>query len=166
MEIGPKNFFYRVAHFDRPDWKKPDEFGLCPFFWAVLWGFCRLTFYTLFVLTMGGAAITAFVHGTWQWLTWIFTGEFHLLWNVREPDTVRWIALAMWFIGLVVGCIALWAATPLGDNIDGFIYNHFTSKPKKEPNLFVEWLKAKKAKVCPKITVRDVYDDQRESYGS
>ncbi len=61
-----------------------------------------------------------------------------------------------WFDDLIVGAIVLWGMIALLATAyiaEKHERNH-PSKP-KEPSIVVEWVKAKKNKVCPRINVID-----------
>lgn len=133
MNISSKSWHLRLVRFLIGSTYKPAS--LCPYFWTVVWCVSPLFFP---LLIMKGYAYV--------------DDRFGEKYPNHEVDNSE--GEAGWRIFLAffwVLTIPVWGVILLKILLVGV--HKAEHKPPKESNLFAEWLRAKKGKVCPLITV-------------
>ena len=127
MQINRNGWLYRWAYFFVEDWNRPDQANLCPFFWRVV-----------LIVPLGWLAILGILSLI---LTLLFAVPAHEL---------GWKGLLITPSLLVALGAILWSASKIQR------WDISTQlKVVRGPNILVEYIKAKKAKFCPRIDVVD-----------
>lgn len=115
--------------------------SLCPYFWGTMFNMFTSTVIALSVyvfFTVIGVGILENEGFEWNILMWLYAWIIPLL-------------ILVLLVFIIAGCIGLnnfYKERKYTKN------EKLTSKPKtkpKEPNIFVEWFRAKKEKICPFI---------------
>ncbi|AUR86285.1 TMhelix containing protein [Vibrio phage 1.084.O._10N.261.49.F5] len=117
-----------------------DDMSLCKWFWGCLWNYltCGVVFTLLYILFVvaGTETVSGFIgieEFTLYWWSWVFA------WMIIPT-------LLAGILGVLMGLIILI------ETYQNKIYIKNINNPvKKKPNLVIEWLKAKKEKVCPLV---------------
>ena len=121
--------------------------SICPYFWCTVWNiFWVLVFFLLlfFMASLSGAAILDMSDPSIADLSW--------LWIVGVCGVACIIGV---FILVAVGIYLSLDYTKKGLSKVFSENKASTSGEYKEPNLVIEWVKAKKAKICPMIEFKD-----------
>lgn len=145
MNISKNSWHYRVC--DWYSWVPSNS--LCLYFWQVVWA-CVLSFILIpFAIVFVGfmlLGVFPFIIGS------TLTGNFH-----QDIHLMSWYTiLVSWSVG--AGIFAVIGVAGLLKLLydDKIIFKNRKEKDvEKEPNLVVEWVRAKKAKVCPVITFKN-----------
>lgn len=149
MEISRKSWHYRVV---KAVYGYANQ-SLCIYFWQVVSALVVHAFHILFILFILFVAAFAFAFFAVP-ITW---GIGELGWI--EPVVPFEIAVVPIFV-ITVAVLA--AALIIGINTTKYLYEEYRYKRNrkkklvaKEPNLVVEYWRAKKQKVCPTLKFKD-----------
>lgn len=144
--------------------------SLCIFFWQMMFGV--FTIYVDASMLLGiCSSLIVFVAA---FATWMQGGEFEFyieffdyVGNLLSADENIWpsalyyisclVGLAAWLL-LTAGSIAIGACYAIGyvyDNWRNKFPNSYNQEDEKEPSILIQFIKAKKSKVCPTLTFED-----------
>ena len=121
--------------------------SICPYFWDTVWNIIWVFIFTVIlylILSMLGASVLSVEYPTFEDFSW--------LWLVGLGTIV---VLALVCLIVVLVCYFSVEYTKKGYNKVFSENKEGESEEYKEPNVFIEWIKAKKAKVCPMIEFKD-----------
>lgn len=136
MKVSTNSWLYRQA--DRFNWQVSNS--LCLYFWQVVWA---VIFFWI-ILPILGTGAAAFIFGV---LPVAFGSGLQFLFQLELGNTE--IQKYLWNLGMgYVAIIIIFSFTSAYWYWKECIRKE---KPKKEDNLVVAYLKAKKRKVCPLI---------------
>ncbi|CAH9014588.1 conserved hypothetical protein [Vibrio phage 424E50-1] len=128
--------------------------SICPYFWGSVWNVLFVNTLYLIIVTVAGLMISLLpVEGLGLFKEWV--GEQGTLLYFVKSVFIG-VTTFITFIGTVVSVVYVWIAFLL-PTVSKLVRKYKTkgeSAPKK-PNLLVEWVKAKKNKVCPMIEWED-----------
>jgi hypothetical protein len=134
--------------------------SLCKYFWLTVWCFIKTLFLILGSIVV---LVLLFIVTVVIPITFLITGITD---NFLQEFNYE-LAFAITMVEAIVVLMVGWevykqGAMKLYPSYLNFIFKRFSSKTKevrktkyKEPSLVVEWIKAKKSKVCPMIEVVD-----------
>ena len=127
MQINRTSWLYRWAYFFAPAWYRTNQVNLCPFFWRVV-----LVVPLIWLTILGTLSLILFA---------LF---------IIPVQVLGWE-------GLLIAPSILVAASFILRSISKIQERYLRSQPKvfREPNILVEYIKAKKAKFCPRIDIVD-----------
>lgn len=127
MKINRKSWHYRLQ---RRMWNTIPN-NLCSYFWKLIW--------SLIVTSTALTVMAVFILGiVYPLVSYWFSNEY---WKS--------LSIATWMITLTI-------ATIVGsDELKLYYRDKRANEPVKEPSVFVSFVKAKKAKICPLIEFID-----------
>jgi MFS family permease len=169
MELSKKSFFCKVAYLVTEDDKIPAQTSLCKLSWrfvlnlfivlpivcvvvALLWT-CAFLFARRLTFCEGDSKKDLFtpykrwpkVGGYRIWPLWFFWAFFlYLFPGGMVPATA--------IVGCIVVFIILFAFACMGYDR---LKERLPSQRQKEPSVFMEYIRAKKQKVCPIVSIKD-----------
>lgn len=126
----------------KDEWWWDSQVNLCPYFWGTIGSLLKFLFFSGAALAFFGVFGSAILKG--------FFGDsiFDTYWIYLSP-IIGAIAISLLFVltAVVVESI-LWCRRKVYDRRAG------KSVVEKEPNIFFEYVKAKKNKFCPRIQIK------------
>ena len=156
MEISKDSWHYKlIKEWDNDlAWDlnhRPTSVSFCKYFWCVLWCFPKILATLLVLVFLAACVFFGFMLFVVYPLNFFLIGLFDI---VLLEDTGAFGIVGLSIILLAVSIIGI-VETLMG-NIKGVpAYLKRTSVKEKKPSLLWEYIKAKKAKVCPLVTLKD-----------
>lgn len=126
----------------KDDWWWDNQVSLCPYFWGTVFSLLKFLFFSgtaLAFLSVFGSSILKGLFGDHIFETnWIFLSP-----------VVGSIVIALFFVLMIVSVEGvLWCKRGLE------VIKSNKPTVEKEPNIFFEYVKAKKSKFCPRIQIK------------
>jgi hypothetical protein len=161
MEISKDSWHYKlIKEWDRDlAWDlnyRPTSVSFCKYFWCVLWCFPKVLAVLLVLAFLAACVFFGFMLFVVYPLNFFLIGLFDIV--LLEDTGGRGIfSLAVVLLAItLIGIIETWK----GDMKVRPSYLKRTSVPlekdkEKKPSLLWEYIKAKKAKMCPLVTLKD-----------
>ncbi|CAH9014536.1 conserved hypothetical protein [Vibrio phage 501E54-1] len=128
--------------------------SICPYFWGSVWNVLFVNALYLIVFTVLGIVVSLLsVEGVGLFENWLGEKGSWLYFGKRIfIGTATWVSI----IGTIAGIVYSYIVFLLPRIINLLQkYSRADKTTPKKPNLLVEWVKAKKNKVCPMIEWED-----------
>lgn len=141
MKINTNSWHYKIAEdFGTNSWKSPSE-NFCAYFWQVVLG-------TIAVILICAGGLVLFCASCYTVFCTLLIPIYHVFTNFNLIDSLY---LLCWALALE---IIIRKNIPITWKLHDILYYapwHNLKAKDMEPNILVEYLKAKKQKICPII---------------
>lgn len=162
MKINRDSWHFKlIQEYDRDlawELKNGYRISFCKYFWCVMWCFPKMFAVFLMLVTLAAFAFTGFCLLIVYPLNFLLIGLFDIV-LLEDP---KGIGIFGMLLSLSLTVVISFTLAFQGDLKVVPKYLKFPEKqpkPKanieKRPNIFLEYIKAKKAKMCPLVTLQD-----------
>ena len=118
--------------------------SICPYFWSTLWNITWVLILALIFYSISSIAGATFLN-----MTEVSSVDLSWLWLVGVGGIACVVAL------FLLVAVSVYFILEGKKKVVSKVFSKKEDGKTKEPNVFIEWLKAKKDKVCPMIEFKD-----------